>query len=144
MTEPLDLDAYDIAERFFPYDGPYSPERTADAATLIGRLVRYLNNATTKPSAVENASDIGAVVRNLAAADHGRDQLQQQMLELLQRFAQDPLLYDDRRDRPGAVTAGEAAGWLREAAESTAAAARSLDAAAGVLSHLGHDDPPAG
>jgi hypothetical protein len=137
-----DLDVYGIAERLFPYDGPYNPERTTAAAALLSRLVRYLNNATTKHDAVVHASDIGSVVASLAAVDHGRDQLQRQLLERLHRFAQDPLLYDDRRDRAGAVTAVEAGAWLRESGEATAASGGCLDAASRELSHLGHDDPP--
>lgn len=144
MTIEQRVDAFDIVERFFPYDGPYSPERTGEAATLVERLVRYLNNATTKSDALEHAGDIGHVISGLAAADHGRDQLHRQLAERLHRIAQDPLLYDDRRDRPGVTTVGVASNHLFAATVGVRGAARGMSAASDALSHLGHDDPPTG
>jgi len=145
-TNDLDLsqdegpDPYEIVERFWPYDGPYSDERTTAAAVMIGRLGRYLNNATQKANGLPYAAVVGRVVDDLAGAVIGYEQLLDQLAWFLEREAADnPSLYDDRRDRPGAQTARETAVVLDDARGAVRALYLALSAPARLASHLGSE-----
>lgn len=133
-------DPYEIAERFWPYDGPYSDERTTAAAVMIGRLGRYLNNATGNRNGLPYAAVVGRVLGDLAGAVIGYEQLLGQLAAFLDREAEDnPSLYDDRRDRPGAQTARETAAELDEAQAAVRALHRALTGLAQLAYHLGSD-----
>ncbi|MGQ0576172.1 MAG: hypothetical protein ACT4RN_18505, partial [Pseudonocardia sp.] len=103
MTAPGSdgVDAYELVERYWPYDGPYCAELTTAAALMVERLVRYLNNATFgKPAALPAASTAGYVLASLQAAVFGFDQLCGQLGGVAAELAEDPTLNDHRRDRP--------------------------------------------
>lgn len=139
-TEPeQDVDAYVVVGAHWPYDGPYDPHRTGQAALAIARLVRYLNNATGKPDALPYAAPAAAVVARLADAVYGLDQLLGQLAEFAEQLADDPTLYDDRRDRPGAETALAFAGELEHARAVAVQLADRLSAANRHGYHLGND-----
>ena len=134
------LDAYEIVERFWPYDGPYSDERTTAAVLMIGQLGRYLNNATQKRDGLPYAAVVGRVLADLAGAVAGYEQLLGQLARYLDREAErDPSLYDDRRDRPGARTAREAAVALIEAVDAVRDLNTALTEPSRLTYHLGSD-----
>ncbi|MGD9528093.1 MAG: hypothetical protein AB7L91_18770 [Dehalococcoidia bacterium] len=135
----VSVNAYEVAERYWPYDGPYDLERTAAAAAMVERLVRYLNNATTKPSALPYAAVAGSVIGSLHAAVAGMEQLTRQLARFAAAQAQDPSLYDDRGDRPGAATALELAAALADSRAAVVELADRLAVARGLSDHLGND-----
>ena len=133
-------DPYEIVERFWPYDGPYSDEHTTAAVVMLGRLGRYLNNATRKRDGLPYAAVAGRVLVDLGDAVAGYEQLLGQLARFLDRVAEvDPSLYDDRRDRPGAQTAREAAAALVEAADVIRALNATLAYSAALAYHLGSE-----
>lgn len=67
-------DPYEVVERFWPYDGPYSDEHTTTAVVMIGRLGRYLNNATRKRDGLPYAAVAGRVLVDLGGAVAGYEQ----------------------------------------------------------------------
>lgn len=141
-TEQSTLDPHVIVERNWPYDGPYTQDRTTSATTAISELVRYLANATWYQAAVPNARTGYDVVRDLAVATHRLNQVIDQLQEELAdgRIGADPTLYDDRRGgHSGAETASQMAGALSRARALNAELASALDAAASLGSHLGND-----
>ena len=132
------VDPYELVEQHWPYDGPYSDELTVAAVLMIGRLGRYLNNATGKRDGLPDAAAAGRVLAELHAAIAGYEQLLRQLGRFLDREAIDNrTLYDDRRDRPGAVTAQAAAVRVRACVPSMRVVADVLGEAAGLASHLG-------
>lgn len=132
------VDPYELVERFWPYDGPYSGELTTDAALMIGRLGRYLNNATQKHDALPYAATSGRVLADLASAVAGYDQLLAHLARYLDRQAEtNPSLYDDRRDRQGPDTARACVARLRSARPSLVALSDVLAEAATLADHLG-------
>jgi hypothetical protein len=141
--DPFDdgrLEAYEIVERFWPYDGPYSDEHTTAAAVMVGRLGRYLNNATQKRDGLPYAAVAGRVVAELSGAVAGLEQLLGQLARFLDRQADtDPSLYDDRRDRPGAMTARETATALVAAIDAVSELYAALAEPARLASHLGSE-----
>lgn len=135
----MTVDPRDVADHIadlFPYDGPYSPERTAEAAAAISALVRYLNNATGKPSAIQWSSDVARVTGNLAAATYGMRQLLTQLADLIDRFGADPGLHDGHGDDP-AATVWAAASALHEALDPLAQVATDLQRAQAAADRLG-------
>lgn len=131
-------DPYEIVERFWPYDGPYSDERTTAAAVMIGRLGRYLNNATQKRNGLPYAAVVGRVLGDLAGTVAGYEQLLDQLAWFLEREAEgNPTLYDDRRDRPGAQTARETAVALDDARGAVRALYLALSEPGQLAHHLG-------
>ncbi|MGD9528646.1 MAG: hypothetical protein AB7V44_17820 [Pseudonocardia sp.] len=133
------VDAYEVAEAHWPYDGPYDPELTTAAAVMVERLVRYLNNATTKPPALSCAATAGSVLASLHAAVFGLGQLVGQLAHFAVEQAGDPTLYDDRRDRSGRLTALLLATELGEVGMAVRGLVDPLGRAAGTASHLGND-----
>ncbi|MGE0221143.1 MAG: hypothetical protein AB7I38_19130 [Dehalococcoidia bacterium] len=134
-----DVDAREVVAAHWPYDGPYSGEQTAEAGVLVERLVRYLNNATTKPTALPYAAVAGSVIGSLHAAVAGMEQLTRQLARFAAAQAHDPSVYDDRGDRPGAATALELAAALTDAAPAVAELADRLAQAGRLSYHLGND-----
>lgn len=135
------VDPYELVERHWPYDGPYSDEHTVSAALMIARLGRYLNNATQKRDGLPYIAVVGRLLVGLHAAVAGYQQLLVQLDRFVEREAEtNPSVYDDRRDRPGAVTAHELG---RDILDDVLPALRSLtealDIAARGASHLGSD-----
>lgn len=133
--------ANDGIEEFFPYDGPHSRDRVADAAHGLSGLVRYMNNATqpSKPYTLDWAATVDRVLGGVGAAAYGLDQLFDQLSGGLERQASNPTLYDDRRDRPGADTANHAASALGKARAAAAALADAIEEARSFTHHLGND-----
>lgn len=132
-------DTFDIVERLWPFDGPHSSDTVTSAASTMAGLVRYMNNATWNPRLLPGP-DLYRVLSSLNSVVHGLDQLLRQLTNTLAELGNDPTLYDDRRDRPAALTAGEIAGHLAAAWDALAGEPRSrLKRAAGLASHLGHD-----
>ncbi len=133
-------DPYEIVERFWPYDGPYSDEHTTTAVVMIGQLGRYLNNATQKRNGLPYPAVAGRVLSDLASAVAGYEQLLGQLARFLDREAEgNPSLYDDRRDRPGADTAHEAAFVLADAVDAVRALHAALAVPAELAYHLGSE-----
>lgn len=133
-------DPYEIVERFWAYDGPYSDEHTTAAVVMIGRLGRYLNNATGKRSGLPYAAVVGRVLTDLGGAVAGYEQLLGQLAAFLDREAEhNPSLYDDRGDRPGAQTAREAAVALDEVVDAVHTLHAALAYPAALAYHLGSD-----
>ena len=135
------VDPYELVEQHWPYDGPYSDELTTAAALMIGRLGRYLNNATGKRDGLPYIAVVGRVLAELHAAAAGYQQLLVQLDRFVAREAQaNPSVYDDRDDRPGATTAHELG---RDLLDDVLPALRSLtealEVAARGASHLGSD-----
>lgn len=137
-----EIDPYGIVEQHWPYDGPYSDEHTSAAATALGRLVRYLNNATQDRAGLPYAATTHRVLSATDAAVYGLAQLARQLRNFTERQADDPTLYDDRRDRPGAQTALELAEALNELLPAVAVLAHRLGRASHIASHLGNEDLP--
>jgi hypothetical protein len=135
------VDPYEVVEAHWPYDGPYSDELTAAAVVMIGRLGRYLNNATQKRDGLPYIAVVGRIVGNLHGAVAGYEQLLVQLAGYLDREAEaNPSVYDDRYDRPGAVTAREVAADLRDdVLPAFRLVADALEVAARGGSHLGSD-----
>jgi len=132
----------ELVERVLPYDGRHSAETVVEAASGLRALVRYLNNATgpwNPAQTLRYAPTVGDVLCGVEAAVDGLDQLFDQLANALDPLADDPTLYDDRRDRPAAGTAREAAGYVRSATRDAAELADALDVASSFTSHLGHD-----
>jgi hypothetical protein len=132
----------DSIEQYLPYDGPHSADTVADAAYGLSALVRYLNNATgprNGRTTLAWAATNDRVLGGVNAAVYGLDQLLEQLAAAMERQAQDPTLYDDRRDRPGAHTAQAVATELREAKPLVWELARAIDQARELSYHLGND-----
>jgi hypothetical protein len=129
-------------EEFFPYDGPHSPERVVNAAHGVAALVRYLNNATGYPDTLGWAATVHEVLGGIAAEVHGLDQLFRQLAAAMERQADDPTLYDDRRrdDLPAGPMARTAAEQIDLAREVAQVLAAKLDAARLLTVHLGNDE----
>jgi hypothetical protein len=133
-------DPYELVERFWPYDGPYSDEHTTAAVVMIGRLGRYLNNATQKRDGLPYVAVVGRVLSDLAGVVIGYEQLLGQLARFLDREAEsNPALYDDRRDRPGAQTARETAAALDDAMAAVLTLYSALTVPAALAYHLGSE-----
>lgn len=134
------VDPYELVERFWPYDGPYSDDLTGAAALMITRLGRYLNNATQKTNGLPYVAVTGRVLVELHSAVAGYEQLLAQLARYLTRQAEsDPSVYDDRHDRPGAATALNTAYDIALAIEAVAVLSGLLATAAQGASHLGSE-----
>ncbi|MFD5089395.1 hypothetical protein ACFWMR_02250 [Amycolatopsis thailandensis] len=123
-------------------DGPHDDETITDAATSVAELVRYLNHATQAPVAertLQWAATTYRIVSNLSTALHRCDQLFAQLISGLEKQARNPRLYDDRRDRPGALTANEAADELQSLRPMLGQVTSALDRARVLTVHLGND-----
>lgn len=133
-------DVFEAIARWFPYDGPYGSDSAADAAAAAAELVRYLNNATGRQRTLEDVPAVCRVLSGVHALVANLDQLLDQLARALRHHAGDPGLYDDRRDRPGTATAGDAVGRLQDARGAARDAAHALERAWEASNHLGHED----
>ena len=134
------VDAYEVVERHWPYDGPYSDELTIAAATMIARLGRYLNNATQKRDGLPYIAVVGRLLGELHGAVAGYEQLLTQLSRYLDREAEtNPSVYDDRRDRPGSITAAEVSVDLTIAVDALRNLTADLATAVQGAYHLGSD-----
>lgn len=136
------MDAYEVVEQHWPYDGPHSDESVESAATAVGRLVRYLNNATWPyKKVVAGGPTLYRVLSSLNGAVYGLDQLLRQLQETARELAADESMYDDRRDRPARTTAIEAVAALGEAVLALGPLMRGVESATSLTCHLGHEQP---
>lgn len=146
------LDADQVVDTHWPYDGPHDDDHTVQAARALPHLVRYLNNATGpghQSSALPYAAAADRVLANVAGAIGLLPQLLDQLAGFLtDQGRNDPTLHDDRRYGPNAqsapVTAAEAAIDLKEAGLVARRLAAVLQAARARTVHLGNDDPTPG
>lgn len=128
MPEIDELDAYDVVEQHWPYDGPHSRDTVLEAARAVSGLVRYLNNATQPGTArytLEWANTIDSVVSNVKSAVYGLDQLLDQLSSAAKAAAEDPTIYDANSPRPEDRTA-EGARIARELADQLQAMRQSV------------------
>lgn len=134
----------DVIAARFPYDSPHTPDVVTEAAYALSALVRYLNNATGPGNAQQTlhwASTVDRVLGGVSGAVYGLGQLIPQLATALRTQATNPALYDDRHDRPAAITATEAADVLHQAAVVNAELAAQIEAARVHTHHLGNNDP---
>lgn len=136
----------DVIEDFFNIDGPHDRDRVIDAARCASALIRYLNHATQPGPRAERtlewANTVHEVAGSLASVAHRQEQLLDQLaLALDDMAADDPTLYDDRRDdkHPAPYTARKAAENLRAAAAESAHLGTVLDDARSFSVYLGND-----
>lgn len=130
-------------KEYWPYDGPYGRWHTASAATMIEKMVRYLNNATRSADALPHPPAGADLLTTLRTGVFGFDQLLEQTGRFYERLASDnPTLYD-YRDEPkhsGSDTARELVATLTEARRAAAVLAAQLDRASGLAACLGVRD----
>lgn len=128
------MDARQIVERHWPYDGPHTNDRVAAAAEGIERLTRYMANATYQP--VTSGPALYRTLSSLNDALYHLDQALRQVADSTSTvLADDPTLFDDRHDRPAEDTAVDVADAISEARQGIAGR---LQRAAQMASHLGH------
>jgi hypothetical protein len=138
IAEPF----YMVVERVLPYDGPHSSDTVEEAASGLSALVRYLNNATgpwNREATLRYAPTVDVILGGLHSAAFGLDQLLSQLSGALTRHADDPSLYDDRRDRSAGAVALEAADRLLAVREAAVAFADAVTDVRELTVHLGHD-----
>lgn len=135
------MDVHEVIEQHWPFDGPHTDESVSEAAIAVGRLVRYLNNATYPyKHAVDSGPALYRVVSPLNGAVYGLRQLLEQLRDIGSELAKSPTMYDDRRDRPASATAVEAASHLDSALQALDPLTRSLERATSLACHLGHEE----
>lgn len=135
-------DGYYVVAKLWPVDGPHDSRTVASAADALSALVRYLNNATQPGNAADALAcglDVFRVLSGVATAVAGLDQLLRQVCDRLAVMANDPAVYDDRRDRPGSRTASDASAVLSDARRVLEWSCAPLEQAARLTGHLGHD-----
>lgn len=136
------MDAYELVERHFPFDGPHSDESVESAATAVGRLVRYLNNATYPyKKVVDCGPTLYRVLSQVNSSVYGLRQLLEQLQATATELADDESMYDDRRDRPAAETVLGAEMALGEALTVLLALTAAIERATNLTCHLGHETP---
>jgi hypothetical protein len=144
MTETNPIYGDDVVDTYWPYDGPHDDDHTIQAGRAIGRLVRYLNNATGpghRESALPYAPTAYHAISGVAHAVGLLPQLLDQLAGFLDEQADDPTLYDDRHGEWAANdTAIAAADWLRDAVRHAHALGSSLSNAGRHAGHLGNEE----
>lgn len=149
MNEITELDGADLVQRHWPYDGPHSPERTADALDAASALIRYANNATSTRDGLGYAGDVYRSIGGLAEALDRLPQLLTQLAEWADRASVDATLRhdehradDDRGAAAGRHAAHTASQHLHAAAMNAYAnSAHTVSLARRELAHLCHDLP---
>ena len=139
-----EIDAYQVVEDTWHYDGPHDPDTVTSAAQALPRLVRYLNNATGPGhdrSSLRYAVTAYQIIAQIAGVADLLPQVLGQLARFLETQSTDPSLYDDRHDRPAVKTAIEAVMGIRDAIEAARQLAKPLHVAAQAAVHLGNDDP---
>lgn len=132
----------DAVEALLPYDGPHSEAKITDASSAVSQLVRYMNNATQPGQArrtLPYAASIYRALGGIGGALYGLDQLVRQLSTAMAEHAENPSLYDDRRDRAGGRTAREVVIELGEVRQVLAAVADHLAVAREMSSHVGNE-----
>lgn len=136
------MDAYEVVEQNWPYDGPHSDETVESAATAVGQLVRYLSNATWPyKKVVASGPTLYRVLSSVNASAYGLRQLLEQLQTTAVDLAEDESMYDDRRDRPARTTAVDTAAALGEALRALGPLIRAVEHASSLTCHLGHETP---
>lgn len=135
--EPGYIDVDTLIEEHWPYDGPHSDQKVKDAASTISGLTRYMNNASQR--GMRNAASVNAVLGALGGAAYGLDQLVDQLQSTMRHHAEDPSLYDDRRDRPAADTAAAVIDGLAHVRAAAAQLAAAIETTREHTSHLGNE-----
>lgn len=136
-----ELSGPETVQARWPFDGPHDDDTVSDAAAALPALVRYLNNATQYRSTMTWAATTYRTVSGVASAIHGLDQLLRQLVTAMEQQVDDPTLYDDRRDRPGAQAAIAVAIELEAVRATLQTAAGQLDVATSHAVHLGNEEP---
>lgn len=137
---------YDHPERLidaaWPFDGPHTADSVEAAAVALGRLVRYLNNATGYSRSLPDAATAYRVTSNLASVAGLLPQLLDQLARFMEQQVNDPSLYDDRRNEnhPAHRTALAVSAALGEARRAAGSMGAALALAASAASHLGNDE----
>ena len=125
--------ADELVAAAWPLDGPYSPERTIEAARAIAELVRYLIYATRSMCvALPYPSDVYGLLGNLSSAQHGLAQTCEQIAAGIEVQAVSLTLSVDELGSPEG--AGSARGAVRSAIESAWKAAAGCRESAAHLS----------
>lgn len=125
---------------FWHRDGPHAPESVATAALAVDELTHYLARATSDRGSMPSGPDVYRLISELRSALGRLDQVLDQTAGHVAALANDPALYDDRRDgRPAAHTAEQARGALDAARTTLGPLLAALDAAHNASGHLGHD-----
>ncbi len=118
----------------WPSHGPYSHERTVEAAEAITLLVRYLTDVTGRRDAVPYPITVHRMLAEIATATCELEQLLHRVLERL--ASTDANAFDDRGDRPAGNTIDEVEAELAGARVTVRVLAEQLDRAARYASHL--------
>ncbi|HEX3731534.1 MAG TPA: hypothetical protein VHU91_01215 [Mycobacteriales bacterium] len=104
--EDTALTGPETIEARWAYDGPRNREQVTEAAEALYSLVRYLNNATGPGAGsrtLRSAATSYRVVSGMKSGVSAMDQLLGQVAGALAGQADNPSLYDDRRDRSPAI-----------------------------------------
>lgn len=144
-------DGADVVQQHWPYDGPHSPERLADALDALSALVRYANNATTTPDGLGYAPQVYTALGGFTEAMQRVPQLTGQLSSWAYRTVSDVTVRhdlhrgdSDRGEHAGQQTAGTAYEYLREASIQAEMLGDTLAKARSELAHLCHDLPDDG
>lgn len=131
-----------IVEAHWPFGGPHTEESVESAAEAMCGLARYLVNAlwTVSPS----APSLRRLLSFLVTADHRVGEVLEMLVTEAHRLAQDPTLFDERRDRPGSQTAIEVVEHINDAQVRYSGGRGALEKAWAAASYLGHDTVPVG
>lgn len=132
-----EIDAEKVIHTFWYPDGPHSSDTIVSAAAAIDYLTHYLARATFRGPT--KGPRLYRVVGELSSAVGRLDQVLDQLSRHAGNLATDRTLYDDRRDRPASVTAGDLQGALDAARVALGPLAAAFRAAHSASGHLGHD-----
>jgi hypothetical protein len=135
------IDLADVVDRYWPYDGPHTPEKATAAAVALSGLVRYLNNATLPGR--NTLPDGGSVHRILVEIDsviHRLPQLLGQLSTAAAQLTHDPTLYDDRSGLNAIATASGIALALDSIKQTARGLGDQLTVVTQEASHLGNSD----
>lgn len=143
MTNRTHKNPERLIDSTWPFDGPHTEDSVEAAAVALGRLVRYLNNATGYSKSLPYVGTAYRVTSSVAHMAGLLPQLLNQLAQLMEQQANDPSLYDDRRNErayPAVLTADRVAAELHGATQTVATLGHQLQRAANMASHLGNDE----
>jgi len=146
----LVVDADELVEQHWPYDGPHSYDSVLQAARAMTALARYLGNATGPGGNGLKTLALGPHVYRVLGAVSGAlgslDQVLEQLADAEKRVGADPTAYDDRRDRPASATTGEVITAIQAARDllfkfsgGQVTVHAHLQTAHSLSSHIGHN-----
>lgn len=143
-----EMDGAALVQRHWPYDGPHSPERTADALDALSALMRYANNATSTPHGLGLAPQVYTALGGLIEGTERLPQLCSQLGDWAKRTETDSTVrHDEHRgdgdhgEAAGQQAAREAYDLLHSAALQAGALADTLSRVRSEMAHLCHDLP---